>query len=108
MGINNMSEKVIVYTSTYCLHSRSIVRFLKKNNIAAEIISIDGDAEARTKVMSLNHGYASVPTLVFPDGTILTEPSSSQLRAKFKLPQPSLSDRLKGILGKEDQPQESS
>jgi len=103
-----MSEKVIVYTSAYCLHSRSVVRMLKKNNIAAEIITIDGDAEARAKVMSLNNGNASVPTLVFPDGTQLTEPSSSQLRSKFDLPQLSLSERLKGILGTDDQPQESS
>jgi mycoredoxin len=103
-----MSEKVVVYTSTYCLHSRSVVRFLKKNNIEIEIINIDGDAEAQAKVKSLNYGNASVPTLVFPDGTQLTEPSSSQLQAKFNLPQLSLSERLKGILGKDDQLQESS
>ncbi|MFL7839897.1 MAG: glutaredoxin family protein [Candidatus Promineifilaceae bacterium] len=102
-----MSEKIIVYTSTYCLHSRSVVRLLKKNNIEAEIISIDGNPEAREKVMAINHGNASVPTIVFPDGTYLTEPSSSQLRARFNLPQSSLSERLKGILGKDDQLEES-
>jgi mycoredoxin len=95
-----MSEKVIVYTSSYCLHSRAVVRLLKKNDITAEIISIDGDHEAREKVMSLNNGYASVPTLIFPDGTQLTEPSSSELRAKLGIPQASLSERLKGVMGK--------
>ena len=95
-----MSEKVTVYTSSYCLHSRSVVRFLKKNDIAADIISIDGDSGAREKVMSLNQGYASVPTLVFPDGTQLTEPSSRELRAKLDISQPSLTERLKGALGK--------
>jgi mycoredoxin len=94
-----MSEKVTVYTSSYCLHSRSVVRLLKKNNIPAEIISIDGDREAREKVMSLNNGYASVPTLIFPDGTQLTEPSSRELRAKLGIPQASLTERLKGALG---------
>jgi mycoredoxin len=103
-----MSEKITIYTSTYCLHSRSVVRFLKKNNIDAEIINIDGDPAAREKVMALNNGYASVPTLVFPDGTQLTEPSTSRLRIKFNLPQPSLSERLKDVLGKDDQLQESS
>jgi mycoredoxin len=95
-----MSEKVTVYTSSYCLHSRAVVRLLKKNNIQADIISIDGDQKAREKVMSLNHGYASVPTLIFPDGTQLTEPSSSELRAKLGIPTSSLSDRLKGVMGK--------
>ena len=94
-----MSEKVTVYTSSYCLHSRSVVRLLNKNNIPVEIISIDGDREAREKVMSLNNGYASVPTLIFPDGTQLTEPSSRELRAKLGIPQASLTDRLKGALG---------
>lgn len=95
-----MSEKVTVYTSSYCLHSRSVVRFLKKNDIPAEIISIDGDPGAREKVMSLNQGYASVPTLVFPDGTQLTEPSSSELRSKLNIVQPSLTERLRGAMGK--------
>lgn len=95
-----MSEPLIVYTSTYCMHSRSVERFLKKNGIAAEIVNIDGNPEARQVVMSINRGYASVPTLVFPDGTQLTEPSYKQLRAKFDIEETSLSDRLKGVLGK--------
>lgn len=95
-----MTETVTVYTSSYCLHSRSVVRFLKKNDIPAEIISIDGDHEAREKVISLNNGYASVPTVVFPDGTQLTEPSYNELRNKLNLEKPSLSQRLKGIVGK--------
>ena len=95
-----MSETVTIYTSYYCLHSRAVVRFLKKNDVPAEIINIDGDHEAREKVMSINRGYASVPTLVFPDGTQLTEPSYKELRAKLNLEKPTLSQRLKGAIGK--------
>ena len=95
-----MPETVTVYTSSYCLHSRSVVRFLQKNDIPAEIISIDGDHEVREKVISINQGYASVPTLVFPDGTKLTEPSYKELRAKLNLEKPSLVQRLKGAVGK--------
>jgi DNA-binding MarR family transcriptional regulator len=50
--------------------------------------------------MSLNGGNASVPTLIFPDGTQLTEPSSKELRAKLNIEQPSLSQQLKSIVGK--------
>jgi mycoredoxin len=95
-----MPESVTVYTSSYCLHSRSVVRFLKKNDIPAEIISIDGDREAKELVMSINNGYASVPTVIFPDGTHLTEPSYKQLREKLDLEKPTLSQRLKGVVGK--------
>jgi len=93
-----MPESVTVYTSSYCLHSRSVVRFLKKNDIPAEIISIDGDREAKELVMSINNGYASVPTVVFSDGTHLTEPSYKQLREKLDLEKPTLSQRLKGLI----------
>jgi mycoredoxin len=98
--VTNMSEPIIVYTSTYCMHSRSIERFLKQNDIEAEFINIDGDPDARQLVMSLNDGYASVPTLIFPDGTQLTEPSYRTLRAKLGIETPSLVDRLKGSFGK--------
>jgi mycoredoxin len=93
-----MPESVTVYTSSYCLHSRSVVRFLKKNDIPAEIISIDGDREAKELVMSINNGYASVPTVIFPDGTHLTEPSYKQLREKLDLEKPTLSQRLKALI----------
>ena len=95
-----MPESVTVHTSSYCLHSRSVVRFLKKNDIPAEIISIDGDREAKELVMAINNGYASVPTVIFPDGSHLTEPSYKQLREKLDLEKPTLSQRLKGIIDK--------
>ncbi len=93
-----MSKPPTVYTSSYCMHSRSVVKFLKKNDIEAEIINIDGDPQAREHLMALNHGYASVPTLLFADGSQLTEPSSKELYAKFGLQQPTLSARLKGLI----------
>ena len=34
-------------------------------------------------VMNINQGCQSVPTIVFPDGTILVEPNWEQLRAKL-------------------------
>ncbi len=95
-----MPESVTVYTSTYCLHSRSVVRFLKKNNVPSQIISIDGNREAKELVMAINNGYASVPTVIFSDGTHLTEPSYKQLREKLELEKPTLSQRLKSIVDK--------
>ena len=49
--------------------------FLDKNEIDVDKISIDGNMVARAELMALNGGYASVPTLIFPDGAQLTEPS---------------------------------
>lgn len=93
-----MSDPIIVYKSTFCPHSWSVERFLKSNNIPAKLINIDKDPQARQEVMAINHGFASVPTLIFPDGSQLTEPSFAQIRAKLNIEAPSLIARLKGIL----------
>lgn len=91
---------ITLYTSRFCGHSLAVVRFMKKHNIAVNQINIDNDEAAREKVKSINNGYASVPTLVFPDGSTLTEPSFRQLRDKLGLKKPDFSQKLGRIFGK--------
>ena len=91
------SERIVLYTSAYCGHSRSVERFLRKHEIPVETINIDGDREARARLIELNNGYASVPTLLFPDGSKLTEPPVSRLRQKFDIEEESLGDRVRNL-----------
>lgn len=91
---------ITLYTSRFCGHSLAVERFMKKHNIPFNQINIDGDAEARKHVKAINNGYASVPTLIFPDGSTLTEPSFRQLRAKLEIDKPSFAQRLSHIWGK--------
>jgi mycoredoxin len=93
-----MVDPIIVYKSTFCPHSWSVERFLKSNDVPIKLINIDQDSHARQEVMAINNGFASVPTLIFPDGSQLTEPSFAQIRAKLDMEAPSLVARLKGIL----------
>jgi hypothetical protein len=46
---------------------------------------IDEDDEGGRIVMSINHGNRSVPTIVFPDGSTLVEPSDSELKSKLNI-----------------------
>jgi mycoredoxin len=91
---------ITLYTSRFCGHSMAVERFMKRHNISMTKINIDGDEAAREKVKSINNGYASVPTLVFPDGTTLTEPSFRQLRTKLDLEGSTLAQKLGNILKK--------
>lgn len=95
-----MSEPIVVYTSTFCPHSWSVERFLKSNDIPIKLINIDKDPEARQEVMALNRGFASVPTLIFPDGSQLTEPSFGQIKAKLGMQSPGLIERFNKLFGK--------
>lgn len=95
-----MSEPIVVYISTFCPHSWRVERFLKSNDIPVKLLNIDKDPQARQEVMAVNRGYASVPTLIFPDGSQLTEPSFGQIRAKLGIETPGLAERIKGIFGR--------
>lgn len=97
-------NKITLYSSGWCAQSRSVENFLKRNEIDVHKIDIDGDNEARQQLIDLNNGFASVPTLLFPDGTKLTEPSFSEIRQKIGMEQPpGLVDRVRNLLdrGKE-------
>jgi mycoredoxin len=94
------TDDITLYVSNWCSHSRSVESFLQRNDIPVHKIKIDGDNEARTELIEINNGYASVPTLVFPDGSKLTEPSLNQLRHKLGLEaDPGLMERIRGVLG---------
>jgi len=96
---DSSTEIITLYVSSWCSHSRSVERFLRENNIPVHKIQIDGDEEARAALIELNNGYASVPTLVLADGSVLTEPSLDQLRRELGLKTPSrLMGRVRGIL----------
>ena len=84
-----MSEtqgKIIVYGTNWCFASRRARTVLDNGNIPYVWIDIDADMEARKYVESVNRGYRSVPTIVFPDGSILVEPSDIDLCHKLGLP----------------------
>ncbi len=76
---------VILYGTNWCYASKRARNLLEANKIPYQWIDIDKDAEARRFVEETNNGFRSVPTLRFPDGSILTEPSDSDLRRKLGL-----------------------
>ena len=73
-------ENVIFYGVSWCWDCRRARNLLKKHNIHYEYINIDADKQAEEFVLKVNNGMRSVPTIVFPDGKILVEPSNSQLK----------------------------
>lgn len=78
-------QTIIIYGTTWCGDCRRSVDFLNFNQIQFQWIDIDKDKEARVYVEKVNNGYRSVPTILFPDGSILVEPSLNELRKKLEL-----------------------
>lgn len=79
-----MSQPIIVYSTTWCPDCIAAKAVLKSMQVAYEDINIDQDPEAADKVIALNNGNRSVPTIIFPDGSMLTEPRMAELRHKLQ------------------------
>lgn len=79
------STEIIFYGTRWCGDCRRTRAFLDRHGIAYHWIDIDQDPEAAAHVERLNRGFRSVPTLVWPDGSMLVEPSNAQLAAKLGL-----------------------
>jgi glutaredoxin len=74
---------IIMYGADWCGASRRVRLFLDSHSIVYTLIDIDLDREAARQVEAINHGNRSVPTIVWPDGTFLVEPSNAQLAEKL-------------------------
>ncbi len=77
-----MAETAItMYTTKTCADCLFTKRLLDQWGVPFREIDIAEDDGAREFVRRAARGYLSVPTLVFPDGRILVEPSRAELRA---------------------------
>jgi len=76
-------SQIVMYTTDYCSDCLSVKKFFEANSIPFLRIGLEGDEEATDFVMQVNNGYCSVPTVIFPDGTVLVEPSWEELKIKF-------------------------
>ena len=72
-----------MYTMEYCGDCKRAKAFFEENHIAYENVGLENNEEAVKFVKNVNNGNRSVPTIIFPDGSIMVEPSQEELRAKF-------------------------
>ena len=76
-------SQIVLYTTEYCADCLRAKKFFEINNIPHLRVTLEGNTEATEFVMEVNHGYRSVPTIVFPDGSVLVEPDWEELKSKF-------------------------
>jgi mycoredoxin len=76
-------QKIKMYVTTWCGDCRMAKRWFDAHGIAYESINIEEDDKAAEYVKRVNQGHRSVPTIVFPDGSILVEPGPRELASKL-------------------------
>ena len=79
-----MSESdLVMYSTGWCGYCKRLKTALKASGIAFTEVDIEHDPAAAQFVMSVNGGNQTVPTVKFPDGSALTNPSIAQVKAKL-------------------------
>lgn len=78
-------SELIMYSTVWCGYCRRLKTMLNAEGIAFTEVDIEHDPAAAQFVMSVNGGNQTVPTMRFPDGSALTNPSLKEVKAKLGL-----------------------
>ena len=79
------TPKMTVYGAPWCPDCKRAKQFLGEQRVPYDWIDIDLDEEARDYVQRVNDGKQIIPTIVFEDGSILVEPTNSELALKLDI-----------------------
>src|SRR3970040_2430622 len=80
-----ISNTIVVYSTVWCPDCKRAKKFFGEQRVPYVNIDIEQDAEAMAFVEKVNDGKHIIPTIVFPDGSTLVEPSNAQLAEKLGL-----------------------
>jgi len=71
---------ITLYSTTWCGYCLRLKRMLDREGIGYREVNIELDEAAAEVVMRVNGGNQTVPTVVFPDWTALTNPSLDEVK----------------------------
>jgi thioredoxin reductase (NADPH) len=78
-------EEILVYGASWCPDCRRAKKFLADQRVPYSWHDIDGDPAGAQVVQDRNDGKNIIPTIVFPDGSHLAEPTNEELAQKLGL-----------------------
>jgi len=78
-----MSTSFTMYTTPWCGYCQRLKGQLGREDITFDEVDIEQVPEAAQIVEQVNGGNQTVPTLVYSDGTAMTNPSIAQVKAKL-------------------------
>ena len=78
-----MPDQLTIYSTQWCGYCHRLMKQLDREGVGYAVVDIEDEPEAAAYVMSVNGGNQTVPTVVFPDGTALTNPSLGQVKERL-------------------------
>lgn len=82
----NLNPSIItVYSTAWCPDCKRAKSFFGEHRVQYETVDIEENPDGVSFVENLNKGMRIIPTIIFPDGEILVEPSNAKLAEKLGL-----------------------
>ena len=75
MPQNPAAGTITMYSTTWCGYCRRLKTLLDRQGIGYTEVDIEQDPESADFVMAVNGGNQTVPTVVFPDCFVATNPT---------------------------------
>ena len=79
-----MAQPLTMYTTPWCGYCRRLKSQLAREGIEITEVDIEREPDAAEYVMTVNGGYQTVPTVLFPDGSTLTNPSAAAVKQRLE------------------------
>ena len=73
------NQKIVMYGAMWCPDTLRAIAFLNSHKLEFEFKDIDNSEENTKFVVATNNGMRIIPTIIFTNGTILSEPSNAEL-----------------------------
>ncbi len=85
MTEGKQDQEILMYGATWCGDCVRAKRFFENNRVNYRWIDVQKDPSKVEVVLKYNDGKQVIPTILFPDGSVLIEPSNKQLAEKLGL-----------------------
>ena len=79
-----MSGELVMYTTDWCGYCIRLKRFFEREGIAFREVNIEHDPASARFVEGVNGGSQTVPTIRFPSGAVMTNPTPAQVSAELR------------------------
>lgn len=84
-SISSENDQIVVYSTVWCPDCKRAKQFFGEQRIPYINVDIEKNPQGMAYVEKINQGKRIIPTIVFPDGSILVEPSNAELAEKLGL-----------------------
>lgn len=77
------ASDLVVYSTSWCPFCRLLKADLDQLGVEYREVDVDHDRDAAALVTEINRGNRVVPTVVFPDGSSLTNPAATEVTERL-------------------------